>query len=171
MELLLRELPLQPRHEVGGLEPLSHGLDRVGPKGLGQAEEALSDVRPHGGPCRGEDRRIGRPGLERRIDPGGPERLPDVVPDRPQHEASVVAVLSPGDLAGDQAFLSADGTGSLELSALVPTRGVTVDAWTLWSLAGERPAVARFLLRRLSGNAHRLRRRAAVLRSLEVRDR
>src|SRR5439155_4750426 len=59
-----------------------------------------SDVRPHGGPCRGEDRRIGRPGLERRIDPGGPERLPDVVPDRPQHEASVVAVLSPGRSGG-----------------------------------------------------------------------
>src|SRR5439155_18554977 len=86
-------------------------------------------------------------------------------------DAAFVDVLGPGDLAGDQAFLSADGTGSLELSDLVPTRGVTVDAWTLWSLAGERPAVARFLLRRLSGNAHRLRRRAAVLRSLEVRDR
>ena len=51
-------------------------------------------------------------------------------------DAAFVDVLGPGDLAGDQAFLSADGTGSLELSALVPTRGVTVDAWTLWSLAG-----------------------------------
>ena len=86
-------------------------------------------------------------------------------------DAALVDVLGPGDVVGDDAFLMTEGTGSLELSALVPVRAVTVDAGTLWSLAGAHPGVARLLLLRLSRTVHRLRRRAAVLRSLGVRDR
>jgi CRP-like cAMP-binding protein len=89
----------------------------------------------------------------------------------PQDDAASMEVVGPGDLLGEAAFLSDGRRCPVELRALVRARAVTADSGALWTLAGDRSAVARLLIRQLARRGERLRRRVAVLGSLGVRAR
>ena len=79
-KLLLSQLAVQALPQIRGGADGGEGCGRLRAEGLRQEQEAPSDVRPYGGPGRGEEHWLGRPRLDGRIDPPGSKRLADVLP-------------------------------------------------------------------------------------------